>query len=310
MAHAGGMDVGGTKIEAKLFADDWQVLASRRIAAPNDSYENLLAAIQDQYRWLETEMDGANVPVGVGFPGFVDPASGHMIVANLPVAGRNLADDLSLRVGQSVPFVNDVRAFTLSEATLGAGRGFGVVYGLVMGTGLAGGLAIDGQILRGRNGAAGEVGHMPIAATMMARVDLPAVMCGCGQLGCHETYVSGTGLGRIASTLLDRSLSAAQIAQGAADGDGDLGHVMDVWTDLACALLQGIILTVDPDCIVIGGGVSNIPGIATRLAMRLPDNLLRGVSPPPIRLAEGGDSSGTRGAALMALAIQKGIAHG
>jgi predicted NBD/HSP70 family sugar kinase len=309
MAHAAGIDVGGTKIEARLFAPDWQVLASRRTVAPNDSYENLLAATADQYRWLRAQAGGADVPVGVGFPGFIDHASGHMVVANLPVAGRNLGDDLTRIIGHDVPFVNDVRAFALSEATLGAGRGFRSVYGLVIGTGLAGGLAINGKIQHGRNGAAGEVGHTPLAAPMMAKYDLPGVICGCGRLGCQETYVSGTGLARIAEVTLGRSLTAAEIASGAADGDRDLDRVMDVWTDLACSLLQNIILTVDPDCIVIGGGVSNIAGIDTRLAARLPDNMLRGVSPPPIRLAQGGDSSGTRGAALMALALADEASH-
>ncbi len=293
MALAGGMDVGGTKIEAKLFGPGWSVLDSRRTATPTGDYQSLLQGISDQFDWLEQSADRVDIPIGIGVPGLVDHATGHMVIANLPVEGRNLAKDFASARGRAVPFVNDCRAFTLSEAVLGAGRGHGAVLGLVIGTGVAGGLAVNGQLLGARNDAAGEFGHTPIPATLAREYDLPILRCGCGQMGCYETFVSGPGLERLAEHLTGTRASTAQIA-----GDA---RVMQVWARLAGAMLRTILLVADPDVIVLGGGLSNIPGLADLLAGELPNDLLAGVSPPPVRLAEGGDASGARGAALMAL---------
>lgn len=307
MAYAGGIDVGGTKIEAKLFARDWQELDSRRIATPTDSYENLLAAIEDQYRWLDTISGDVDLPVGVGVPGLVDRATGHMVIANLPVKDQNLRDDLIARVNLPIPFVNDCRAFTLSESKLGAGRGHCVVLGLVLGTGVAGGLTVNAELIHGKNGAAGEFGHNPIPATIVEKFGLPTLTCGCGLQGCYESLISGPGMSRMANSLFNLSVTSSEIANGAARGDKKLEQIMKIWTEITCTMIRTIILIADPDCIVIGGGLSNIPGICERLTAELPNGLLAGIQAPLIQLAQGGDSSGVRGAAMVALGENGGI---
>ncbi len=300
MTNAGGIDVGGTKIEATLFDANWQILETRRISTPTDSYNNLLAEILAQYRWLESISNSANTPIGIGVPGIIDRTTGHMIIANLPVAGRNLRDDLIKQVDHPVPVVNDCRAFTLSEAKLGAGRGYSIVQGLILGTGVAGGLAVNSKLIYGKNGAAGEFGHTPIPATLSSKFSLPLSTCGCGQTGCYETLISGPGMVNLAASMFNLTTTPPEIASAAARGDEVTGQIMDIWAEITCALIRSIILVVDPDCIVLGGGLSNIPGIADRLIRQLPIGLLSGVNIPQILLAEGGDSSGVRGAAMVA----------
>ena len=296
----GGMDVGGTKIEAKLFGADWQELASRRIATPQDSYQALLEAIAAQFFWLCERAGQPDLAIGIGVPGPVIAGLERMEMANLPVRGRDLAGDLSAIAGRPVPFLNDCRAFTLSEARLGAGRHSRVVLGLVIGTGIAGGLSVDGRLLGARSDAAGEFGHTPLPATLVARHDLPLLPCGCGQTGCYETLISGPGLGRLAGALAGRALPSPEIASRAAAGDAEMAGILGIWGEIAAVMLRSIILTADPDCIVLGGGLSRAEGLLETLAGPLPRDLPGGITPPPLRLAQGGDSSGTRGAALFA----------
>ncbi len=309
MENTGGIDVGGTKIEAKLFDRNWQVLESRRVQTPTDSYVKLIAAIADQYRWLDTVSGDSCTPIGVGVPGLVDQNTGHMVIANLPVAGNNLRDDLIAIVNHPVPFVNDCRAFTLSEAKLGAGQAYPVVQGLILGTGVAGGLAVNGELVYGKNGAAGEFGHTPIPASLSSNYSLPMLTCGCGQTGCYETLVSGPGMVNLAAKLFGLDATPPEIARGAARGDKTTGRIMKVWTEITCALIRSIMLVTDPDCIVLGGGLSNIAGLPERLSAQLPNGLLPGIVIPHILLAEGGDSSGVRGAAMVALG-ERGAHYG
>lgn len=310
MIAAGGIDVGGTKIEAKLFAKDWELLDVRRATTPKDDYDELLAAIIDQYQWLSRISKGVEIPVGIGIPGLVERSSGRAVIANLPAKGQNLQADLVEKIVSPVWFENDCRAFTLSEARLGAGKGFKTVFGLVLGTGVAGGFTKEGALVRGQNGAAGEIGHLPIPATVAGQYDLPTLTCGCGRDGCYETYISGPGLQRLARLIAGKSISPKDIASGAHSGDQTLIRTMDIWTDLVGSLLRSVLLVIDPDCIVLGGGLSNIPGIETRLTEEFPKDLLQGVTPPPVLLAADGDSSGTRGAAMAAYDASQGRQSG
>jgi N-acetylglucosamine kinase len=300
-AFVGGIDVGGTKIEARLFDREWGSIASRRIETPREDYDAFLAALVAQHRWLQNRAGATTLPVGVGVAGLLSPVTGRMLTANLPATGKQLRLDLEREIGALVPFVNDCRAFTLSEARLGAGQDFRSVMGLVIGTGLAGGLAVNGHLLPSANGAAGEYGHIPMAGHLMARHGLDAIACGCGRQGCYETYISGTGIARLSKTLTGVERRAADIATVAAAGDATCARVLGVWLELTCEMLAGLLLTLDPDCIVLGGGVSQIPGLEQMLAQKLPDHLLAGMVAPIFKIAEGGDSSGVRGAALVAL---------
>ena len=188
MTRLGGIDLGGTKIEARLFDDDLRELERRRIPTPTRTYPSLLEALEDQMNWLDGQAKGCMI--GVGAPGLINPQSGVIFCANLPASGQTLGADLGARLGRPVSLINDCRAFTLSEALLGAGRPFDSVLGLVIGTGVAGGYAIQGRLATDLNGGHGEYGHLPMPASLLERHSLPVTACACGSIGCFETFLS------------------------------------------------------------------------------------------------------------------------
>ncbi|NRB01161.1 MAG: ROK family protein [Rhodobacteraceae bacterium] len=298
MAVAAGIDLGGTKIETRVFADDWSVLDTRRTATP-DGYDALVAEVLDHLKWARTAR--SDIAVGVGSPGFVDRVTGTMTTANLPATGRPLPSDISEAFGAPVTFVNDCRAFTLSEAVLGAGQGARSVMGLVMGTGLAGGLAVNGVLLPDLNGIAGEYGHTPLSAEVVAKHNLPLLTCGCGRTGCVETLAAGPGIVRLAQHLGHDARDTRTIFT-----DPSCAPVLDVWAEIMGALIAALMATIDPDRIVLGGGVSNMPDVTGRLARATDQTLLRGSRSPEFRIAQGGPESGARGAALAALEASRG----
>jgi len=294
----GGIDLGGTKIEACLFDAGLTEIARRRVPTPRDSYDGLLDALVAQYRWLQGEAGSDSLPLGVGIPGLMDAVTGLSLASNLPSRGRPLRQELSARLGFDVPVRNDCKCFALSEARGGAGQGYRTVFGLILGTGCGGGVCRDGDLIDSMNDLPGEVGHIGIAVN--ATPDLPVLPCKCGRRGCYETLVSGPGMSALARHLTGVDLPPDRIAAGAAAGDGDLAAVLAAWADIACALLRTIQATVDPDCIVLGGGLSRIPGIETLLLERAPFHLIAGVRRPAVLVAKFGDSSGVRGAAMLA----------
>lgn len=279
---AGGIDLGGTKIDARLFdpARGWAPGATCEWPTPRDDYDDLIGGLARAWHWLKER--GA-ATVGLAMPG-IRQADGRMLTANLAARGRDLTGDLEAATSARIPALNDARAFVLSEAVLGAGRGHRVVAGLVIGTGVAGGLAFDGQVLAGQNGIAGEIGHLPVAPRWIA-AGMPSVECGCGRQGCWETLVSGPGIRRIADAI---------------GSSPDAPEVETVWAGITADLLGVVVHVADPEVIVLGGGVSRRPGLRDRLADELGRRLFAGTRPPRIALAEGGDRSGARGAALHA----------
>lgn len=296
---AAGIDLGGTKIESTLFDENMVAMAARRRPTPRGTYAELLGALVDEVTWLRTTAARADLPVGIGIPGLVDPQSGVSVTANLPANGHRLAFDLAERAGGKVVSANDCKCFALSEACGGAGAGYGRVFGLILGTGLGGGVCQDGRLELGLNGLSGEVGHYGLPAHLVAAHGLPILRCGCGRIGCTETLVSGTGMGHLARAILGEDRDARMIA---ANPD-DLGNarVLGIWAELAAELVHTIQLHIDPDCIVLGGGLSNITGLDLRLADALDKIALAAVRRPVILKPAFGDSSGGRGAALLAL---------
>ena len=301
----GGIDLGGTKIEACLFDSELEPVLSRRIATPATSYTELVDAVIDQYHWLRARartdlgLRGA-LPLGIGIPGVIDRQSGLSKTANLPANEMPLRDDLTRRLGFAVPIENDCKCFALSEATGGAGAGYATVFGLILGTGCGGGVCHHGRLVTGRNGLPGEVGHIGLPAHHPALRALPALTCGCGRIGCFETLVSGPGMRALALHLTGTGTSPEEIAFGAAGGDPAMCLVFDTWLDVLCELVHTIQLTNDPDCIVLGGGLSRIAGIVGRLTDRFARHRLQGVEAPEFLAARFGDSSGVRGAAILA----------
>ena len=292
---AAGIDLGGTKIEAQVFDSDWQIVARTRVATPKD-YPGLVAAIADQVSWAEAQT-GRHVPVGIGAAGLVNPATGLALTANICASGHPLPSDISHKAGRAVTYINDCRALALSEAVFGAGRGHRVVMSLILGTGVGGGIAINGTLLHGPNLIGGEFGHTSAPAHLVAAHDLNVVQCGCGRMGCIETYVAGPGLARLAQELTGQTIAPPQIA---AQRDGEMSKVWSLWCDFVADMLRNLSLTVDPDVVVLGGGLSQIPGVVAALSKAFAAAQIGDFGTPPIVLAEGGDTSGARGAAYAA----------
>jgi len=294
----GGIDLGGTKIEARLFNEDWQVLESRRVPTPQTSYKDLLNELTTQVRWLRSFDQAGEIPVGIGMPGLIDARTGNVLTANLCASGNPIQHDLQKAAGSGILVIKDCRAFTLSEARLGAGRGYVSVVGLIIGTGLAGGHSLNGDLVPVYNGQGGEFGHIPLPAALVERHGLPLVTCGCGKLGCLETYAAGPGIERLANHVTGSTKTGAEIFEQSRAGDPEARKVFDIWLDVIAETVCILMMAIDPDCIVLGGGVSKIPGLPDLIAETVSPKLLSGTYLPRIVLAEGGDSSGTRGAAL------------
>lgn len=302
-SHSGlavGIDLGGTKIEIGLYhAGTLQGSVARR-ATPAESYVQLLDTLTEEVANLRATSGQSDLPVGIAVPGIVAPDTGVLTCANLVAHGQRLGDDLRAQCGGPLTILNDAAAFALSEARGGAGDGHARVYGLVIGTGIGGALIADGTPDRGATGIAGEIGHAPLPAALVEQHDLPLLPCGCGQSGCYETLVSGPGLSRLLRHKTGLDLDAKAIA--ARLDAPDIAAAHQVWLELMAELFRLIRLTTDPDCIVLGGGVSQFPGLVPALLERLETAPPFGTAAPVVKMAKFGAASGGRGAALMAVA--------
>lgn len=296
---AAGIDLGGTKIEAQVFDEGWQTVRRKRVDTPK-TYDGLLQAMGDMITWI-----GAPVPTGVAAAGLVNSATGEAFTANLPATGHPFPADITAVARRPIGYFNDCRALTLSEAIFGAGQDRDPVIGLILGTGVGGGIAFGRALHPGPGGFGGEFGHTPAPAHVVARLGLPIDTCGCGRQGCIETYIAGPGLTRLAQHITGQAATPAQIADQRA---GTMAEVWQAWLDLVAELLVSLTLTIDPEVIVLGGGLSKIEGVTQALAKALGKTQLSGFPIPEITLAQGGDTSGARGAAYGQWQIETG--HG
>ena len=293
-----GIDLGGTKIEAQLFDQNWSVSDSRRVATPTD-YPALVTAVAELVDWAD-KIATAPLPVGIGAAGLVNPRTGLALTANLVATGKPFPADINRAVGRPVKYVNDCRALALSEAVFGIGQGHDMVLSLILGTGVGGGVAFRGQLLKGPTETWGEFGHTSAPAHLVVDHNLPVVRCGCGRMGCIETYISGPGLSRIANTVMGRDVTPQEIV-GLRDTDPKARETWDIWCAFTADLLRNLTLTIDPDIIVLGGGLSEIVDTVDDLTTALQQAQLNGFGIPKIALAEGGATSGARGAAYAAV---------
>lgn len=296
----GGIDLGGTKIEACLFNADMNPIERIRIATPRNSYVDLLDAVVQQCSWLQTRSGNSLLPIGIGIPGLIDRRTGLSLTSNLVAMNQPLSADIESRLGRHIPIQNDCKCFALSEAMGGAGAGYDVVFGLVLGTGVGGGFAQHGRLVLHHNALSGEVGHIPIPAHWVQQWSAPVLQCGCGRMGCYETLLSGTGLRRLCMHMTGQDVSTQDIVARHATGDADFMPVYAAWLDLLCELVQTIQLVGDPDCIVLGGGVSQSPHLIHHLTHTYPAHKSKGIRAPSFLIANYGDSSGVRGAAILA----------
>ena len=288
---AAGIDLGGTKIEAQVFDSGWNRIESRRIATPK-SYPDLVAAVAQQIVWIDAQ--SPDLPIGIAAAGLIN-ARGIALTANLPATGQPFPADIARAAGRKITYINDCRAQALSEARFGAARGYRTAISLNLGTGLAGGVVTNGHLLPGPTGLGGEFGHFALPAHIIAAHDLPLIRCGCGRMACTETLIAGPGLSRIHAHLTGQHATPEAITTG------DHAATMKVWLDLTAEMIHTLIMIIDPDCIVLAGGLSRAPNLIPRLTQALQAAQLPGYSTPLLRLAEGGDTTGARGAAFAAL---------
>jgi len=290
-----GIDLGGTKIELIALDTDGRERMRRRLATPQGDYAGTLEAMAGLVEQAEQVL-GPAASVGIGTPGAISPATGLMKNSNsVCLNGRPLRQDIEARLGRTVAIANDANCFALSEATDGAAAGAEVVFGVIVGTGCGAGIVVRGQALAGPNAIAGEWGHNPLP--WPETHELPGSSCYCGRAGCLETWISGTGLARdfAADTGLD--LTAADIVARAAGGDAACEDALRRYEDRLARGLAHVINILDPDVIVLGGGMSNVArlyGNVPRLWRRhvFSDEVATRLVPPRY-----GDSSGVRGAA-------------
>ncbi|NKW91521.1 ROK family protein [Rhodobacteraceae bacterium R_SAG9] len=290
-----GIDLGGTKCEVRLFDEEWNEVARHREPTPK-TYEGLVQTVANQVAWAEAE-SGEKLPVGIGAAGLVNPQTGLALTANLPATDKPLPTDINAAAGRHITYVNDCRALALSEAVFGAGKGQNIVMSLILGTGIGGGMVVNQSLLQGPTLTGGEFGHTSAPAHIVARYNLPIRRCGCGRLGCIETYVAGPGLAALAETLTGQKVTPPEIADRRHD---DMSEVWDVWCTLAAEMIHSLTLTADPDVIVLGGGLSQIDGVIQDLSVAAQKAQIGDFSTARLTLAQGGDSSGARGAAYAA----------
>jgi fructokinase len=297
-----GIDLGGTKIEAAAIDPVGRIQARRRIATPAGDYQGTIAALAGLVAAIESEV-GACASVGVGIPGTLVAATGLVKNANSTwLNHRPLGRDVEAALGRPVRFANDANCFALSEAIDGAAAGCGTVFGVILGTGVGGGIVIGRHLLVGANAIAGEWGHNPLPAPRPD--ELPGPPCYCGRAGCIETFLSGPGLAadhrrHHGHDLGGGDLAGPEIAAGAAAGDPECRASLDRYAGRLARALASVINLIDPDAIVLGGGLSAFSFLYDEVPRRwghhiLSDTIVTRLLPP-----RHGDSSGVRGAAWL-----------
>jgi len=300
-----GIDLGGTKIEGLALGDSGRELARRRVPTPAGDYPATLAAVVALVAALEADT-GQTGSVGVAAPGALEPASGCIKNANsVCLNGQPLRDDLARALGREVRVANDADCFALSEATDGAGADAGTVFGVIVGTGTGGGVVVNGRLLAGPNAIAGEWGHNPLP---WPRADeLPGPACYCGKRGCIETFLSGPGLAADFARAGGEPLDAAAIAERARDGQPEAVACVDRYVDRMARALASVINLLDPEVIVLGGGLSRLEALYHAVPARWGRYVFTAAGsdgaelPVRTRLLAPvfGDASGVRGAAWL-----------
>jgi fructokinase len=293
-AHRIGIDLGGTKIEIIVLGPDGQAALRHRVPTP-PGYDATLAAIAGLVRDAEARLS-VTASVGIGIPGVISPATGLVKNANsIALNGHPFDRDIAAALGREVRVENDANCLALSEATDGAGAGMRTVFAVIIGTGCGGGIVVDGRVVEGRHRIAGEWGHNPLPWPTLE--ELPGPHCWCGQWGCLETFVSGTALARDCDGPDARDATA--IPARAAGGDRVARLALDRHASRLARGLAQVVNLLDPDAIVLGGGLSNMAHLYEQLPPLMKRGVFSDVVATPVLRALHGDSSGVRGAAWL-----------
>ncbi|HHG8774528.1 TPA: N-acetylglucosamine kinase [Raoultella planticola] len=298
-----GFDIGGSKIALGVFDTERRLRWEKRVVTPKESYEAFLQAVEALVLEADSHFDGQGT-VGIGIPGMPETADGTLYAANVPAAsGRPLRADLSARLGREVRLDNDANCFALSEAWDDEFTQYPLVMGLILGTGVGGGLVLNGKSITGHSYITGEFGHirLPVDALEVVGRDFPLTRCGCGQLGCIENYLSGRGFAWLYQHFYQHALTSPDIVALWQQNDARACEHVERYLDLLAVCLGNILTIIDPDLLVLGGGLSNFTAISEGLAQRLPRHLLPVARVPRIERARHGDAGGMRGAAFLHL---------
>ncbi len=292
-----GIDLGGTKVEAIALGDDGATLSRRRMATPRGDYDATLGAISGLIQTVENELDMRG-SVGVATPGAISPDSGLIKNSNSDwLIAKPLIEDLQNRLVRPIRIANDADCFALSEAVDGAGARAYSVFGVILGTGVGGGVVVDGRLLKGPNAIVGEWGHNPLP--WPSDEERPGPLCYCGLEGCIETFLSGPALARDHALAAGGTMRGEEIVAAAAAGDASCSTTLARYEKRLAKALASVINLIDPEIIVLGGGLSNIERLYTNLPTLwdryvFSDNVRTRLAP-----ACHGDSSGVRGAAWL-----------
>jgi fructokinase len=291
-----GVDLGGTKIEAIALADSGEIVARERVVTP-PSYDGCVDAIVGLVTAVERTSDERGT-VGIGIPGAVTPSTGLVKNANsVWLIGKPLGRDLEVRLERPVRLENDANCFAISEASDGAGAGANVVFGVILGTGVGGGIVVGGRCLDGVNLIAGEWGHNPLP--WMTPDEFPGPTCYCGKRGCIEMFLSGPGFERDYALATGQAATSRVLISRAKSGDVAAVAALERYHDRLARAFASVINVLDPDVIVLGGGMSNLPELAESVLPILPKYVFSDSVLTRVVRNKHGDSSGVRGAAWL-----------
>ena len=291
-----GIDIGGTKIAAVILDEKGREQARYRADIPRD-YSDTIEILSETVAQLENQARPA-ARIGISMPGVVNGAGEPMLVVNLPwLQGRTFRSDLERLFDRPVHIGNDANCFALSEATDGAASGAAVVFGVILGTGVGGGLVVDGRVVAGANAMAGEWGHNPLPWREAS--DGAEITCGCGQSGCIETWLNGAALSRNYLLVARRAAKPAEISRLAGKGAQHARNAISLYQKLLARALGAAINFLDPDVIVLGGGLSAIPSLYTEVPRLWSRYTSSGAMATRLVKAKYGPDSGVRGAAWL-----------
>jgi fructokinase len=291
-----GVDLGGTKIEAIALTDEGREASRHRVGTPR-TYEGTLHAVADLVARTEKDGNGTG-PVGIGIPGVVSPSTGLVKNANSTwLIGKPLDRDLAERLDRPVRLMNDANCFALSEASDGAAAGAEVVFGVILGTGVGGGIAIHGRPLQGQQLIAGEWGHNPLPGPRDE--ERPGPACYCGKTGCVETFLSGPGMQRDHESVTGSRLTTREIFTADERGDHDARATVERYVERLGRALAMVVNILDPNVVVLGGGMSNMAGLAAAASEALRPWVFSDTVTTRVVRNRHGDSSGVRGAAWL-----------
>ena len=292
-----GIDLGGTKIEVIAIDNDGKTLLRHRLPTPNGKYADILDAIAELIEFAEKKA-GKTGSVGIASPGAESRATGLIKNSNsTALNGKSLRRDISEKLGRDVRIENDANCFALSEAVDGAAVGYKTVFGVIIGTGVGGGIVIDQKIVVGRNKIGGEWGHNPLPWANNA--ETAGAVCHCGKASCIEYFLSGSGLALTYYLIANERITAEEVAASAVAGDSQSLKCIQIYVNRLARSLAAVINVLDPDIVVLGGGLSNITQLYSDLPQLVARYTFSDVIDTPIVRAVHGDSSGVRGAAWL-----------